>query len=261
MNRNYLSSFMALAKVPTLALAASMLMTAGCAKKTDPTQNPDSSAGDSGSVDGDGSSVDGGDQKPSRARTSTAPRGVDGKVKVRKVTAKKPPRAPAGDVPSGNDGPNGLMAEAFALESAEALPTDFADLGAVAQKFAVPNIDFDETAASDGFPGLTALQQNYAIRFTGSLNIVEEAEYELCLHSDDGSQLLLENTLVVDNDGVHDGPVEACELVYLPAGEYQLEIRYFQGDGDLLAMHFAWAINDGDKVIVPSDVLFKPPAR
>lgn len=260
MNRNYLSSFMALAKVPTLALTASMLMMAGCAKKTDPTQNPDSSAGDSGSVDGsDG--ADGGEQKPSRARTSTAPRGVDGKVKVRKFTAKKPPRAPMDNAPNEDEGPNGLVAEAFSLESAEALPTDFADLGAVAQTFVIPNLDVDEVDAAEGFPGLTAVQENYAIKFSGSINIVEEAEYELCLHSDDGSQLFLEGTLVVDNDGVHDSAVEACELVYLPAGEYQLEVHYFQGSGPLLAMHFAWAVNGGEKIIVPSDVLFKPPAR
>ena len=256
MNRNYLS----LVKVPTLALTGLMLMAAGCAKKTDSTQNPDSSSGDSGAVDGtDG--ADGGEQKPSRARTSTAPRGVDGKVKVRKVTAKKPPRAPVNNVPNEEEGPNGLVAEAFALESAEALPADFADLGAVAQTFVIPNLDVDEVEAAEGFPGLTAFQENYAIKFSGSINIVEEAEYELCLHSDDGSQLLLEGTLVVDNDGVHESAVETCELVYLPAGEYQLEIRYFQSSGPMLAMHFAWAINGGDKVIVPTDVLFKPPAR
>src|SRR5690606_39671505 len=64
-----------------------------------------------------------------------------------------------------------------------------------------PNLDYDEVDAAEGFPGLKNLAQNYALKFSGSINIVEEAEYELCLHSDDGSQLLLEDTVVVDNDG------------------------------------------------------------
>ena len=105
------------------------------------------------------------------------------------------------------------------------------------------------------------MKQDFAIRFSGSINITEEAEYDLCLHSDDGSQLLLENTVVVDNDGVHDAAVETCELVYLAPGEYLLEIRYFQASGPTLTMHFAWAINGGDKVIVPTEVLFKPVAQ
>ena len=242
MTQNYLS----------LALMVSALALAGCSKnQTDETQNPDGTAAVDGS---NGSSSD--DGTPSRARTSTAPRGKKSLTKARRVTASKPPRAPTEGVPE-DTGPNGLLVEAFALDSADALP-DFSTLTEVAQTFEVPNLDFDETMASEGFPGLTALQSNYALRFSGTINVLEEAEYELCLHSDDGSQLLLEDTLVVDNDGVHDGPVETCELVYLAPGEYKLAVHYFQADGELLAMHFAWGINGGDRVIVPPEVLFEP---
>ena len=253
MTRTYLS--LSLVSLFTLALA-------GCANNTNNTQNPDTTGGQTSDV-GTGGDSGGGEasQGESRARKSTAPRGAGRNTKARKVTTSKPPRVPGGGGGGGGGGedvgPNGLIAEAFSLESAEALP-DFANLGSVAESFPVPNLDFDEIAAGDGFPGLNSLQANYALRFSGSINIVEEAEYELCLHSDDGSQLLLEDMLVVDNDGVHDEPVEACELVYLAPGEYRLEIRYFQADGPLLAMHFAWAINGGDKVIVPTEVLFKP---
>ena len=234
-----------------------MLAMTGCAnRKTDETQNPDADGG-TGTVDG----TDGADDEaktPSRARASTAARGAGRNTKARKITAKKPARVPIDKGSSGETGgPNGLLAQAFKLDSAESLP-DFASLTAVNQTFEVPNLDYDEVDAAEGFPGLKNLAQNYALKFSGSINIVEEAEYELCLHSDDGSQLLLEDTVVVDNDGVHDSPVETCELVYLAPGEYQLEIRYFQASGPLLAMHFAWAINGGDKVIVPSEVLFKP---
>ncbi len=244
MTRTYLS----MATVFVLALA-------GCAKnQTDTTQNPDSTGGTvDGTNSGDGDTA----STPSRARKSTAPRGAGRHTKARKVTTQKPPRAPVDNVPDEEAGPNGLMAEAFALESVNEMP-DFSALTSATASFQVLNLDVDEADASEGFPGLSNLAQNYAMRFSGSLNITEEAEYELCLHSDDGSQLLLEDTLVVDNDGVHEAPVEACELVYLAPGEYRIEIRYFQAQGPLLAMHFAWAINGGDKVIVPQEVLFKP---
>lgn len=245
MTRNYLS----LAMIFALALA-------GCAKnKTDDTQNPDAVAGDAS----DGQATDdAAAATPSRARGSTSTRSGGRTTKARKVTAKKPPRAPMPTPDNTDAGPNGLLAEAFAIKPTDKLPEDFSALGAPVESFSVANLDIDEADFTNGFPGAKTLKENYALSFTGSINIVEEAEYELCLHSDDGSALLLEDTLVVSNDGVQDSPVETCELVYLAAGEYMLEVRYFQASGPLLALHMAWAINGGDKVIVPSEVLFKP---
>jgi hypothetical protein len=239
-------TYFSLAMVSVLALA-------GCAnKKNDETQNPDAV------TDGDGSAGSDTAASSSRARGSTATRSGGRNTKARKITSKKPPRPiPAGGEAEGESGPNGLLAEGFSLAAVDAVP-DFSSLGAPAASFVVPNLDFDEGDAADGFPGAAALTSNYGVRFSGSINVVEEAEYELCLHSDDGSQLLLEDTLLVDNDGIHEAAVETCELVYLPPGEYKLEIRYIQADGPLLTMHFAWAVNGGDKVIVPTEVLFKP---
>ena len=240
-------TYLSLAMVSVLALA-------GCAKKqNDETQNPDAVTDGDGSADSDAAAG------TSRARGSTATRSGGRNTKARKITSKKPPRPivnPDPEQPE-QDGPNGLLAEGFTLASADAVP-DFASLGDASASFFVPNLDFDEDDAANGFPGAADLTSNYGVRFSGSINITAEAEYELCLHSDDGSQLLLEDTLLVDNDGVHEAAVEVCELVYLPPGEYKLEIRYIQADGPLFTMHFAWAIDGGEKVIVPTEVLFKP---
>jgi hypothetical protein len=223
----------------------------GCAKKpSEETQNPDSVAGE-----GDDGSTDGASAKPSKARGATSTRSGGRNTKARKLTAKKPARAPV--VTPEEKGPNGLVATAFSLAS-DSLPEDFALLGAPLETFEVPNLDFDEIDFTNGFPGSAALKENYALQFSGSINVVEEAEYELCLHSDDGWQLMLEGMLVVDNNGVHEAAVEACELVYLAPGEYMLEVRYFQASGPLLTLHMAWAINGGEKTIVPKEVLFKP---
>lgn len=224
----------------------------GCHKKpAEDTQNPDSVAGDGdGSTDADGASA-----HPSKARGSTSTRSGGRNTKARKITAKKPARAPI-TTPE-EKGPNGLLATAYSLAS-DSLPEDFSTLGSALESFEVANLDFDETDFTNGFPGAKALKENYALQFTGSINVATEAEYELCLHSDDGSQLLLEGTLVVDNNGVHDGAVEVCELVYLSPGEYMLDVRYFQAKGPLLTLHMAWAMDGGEKAIIPTEVLFKP---
>lgn len=239
----------------SLTTAIVALAVSGCAKnKPEDTQNPDGTAAD-GAGDGTG---DADAQTPSRARGATSTRGAGSKAKGRtaSLAAKKPPRAPS-TTPQ-DKGPNGLQVELFATDPIDKLPS-YESIGAVIETFTVPNVDFDDAVAAN-FAGSKKATGNYAMRFTGSINVEAEAEYELCLHSDDGSQLLLEGTLVVSNDGVFDSATETCELVYLAAGEYQLEIDYFQADGPSATLHFAWAVDGGEKGIVPTEVLFKPAA-
>ncbi len=230
--------------------AMALLLVPGCGKKNDETNNPDG-------VDGaDGGAADGA-ATPSKARGSTATRGGgrNTKARAKPMNAAKPPRKPAEEPAS----LNGMAVEAWTLESANVLPK-FESLGNATAMTTVDMVNIADQDASAGFPGLT-LTSNYAARLSGSINITIEAEYEFCINSDDGSQLLLENTIVVDNDGTKDEAAEACALVYLTPGEYQLAIHYFQADGARMALQFAWAQDGGDKQLVPSEVLFKPVAR
>ncbi len=156
------------------------------------------------------------------------------------------------------DSLNGLLGEVFPLGGEVTALPDFSSLGDPSAIIAVPNLDIPVRGFDQGFPGVDGdLVEWFAIRFNGSFNVVEGGEYDLCLNSDDGSKLYLEDTLVVDNDGVHSSQ-EACELVYLEPGEYLLRIEYFQGPRNQIALEFFWAKDGGEKVIVPSDVLFRP---
>lgn len=163
-----------------------------------------------------------------------------------------------GGIAKPSDTLNGLLGEVFPLGGeVDALP-DFSSLGDPAAIIAVPNLDIAPRGFEQGFPGVDGeLVEWFGIRFNGSFNVVEEGEYDLCLNSDDGSKLFLEDTLVVDNDGIH-GPKEACELVYLEPGEYVLRVEYFQGPRTQIALQFFWSKDGGEKVIVPSEVLFRP---
>ena len=100
----------------------------------------------------------------------------------------------------------GLVGKVYKLDAPAEGELEFDGLEAVGS-IALANLDIASTGASDFDMSLTG----YAIRFSGSLNVTQEGEYDLCLNSDDGSRLLLMETLVVDNGGVHEA-AEVCEI-------------------------------------------------
>jgi hypothetical protein len=196
-------------------------------------------------------------KKPVRRpkRGSGSKGGDSGGDRTGKSGARRPSRGGGGDGGDGGGGDeevvgdNGLLGEVFAIGEITSLP-DFGSLGEAAGQIDAQNVDF-----TDGFPGVDG--EGFALRFTGSFNVVEEGEYNLCLNSADGSRLLLEDTLVVDNDGRH-AAQKACEMIYLEAGEYGLEIDYFKGGSNGAVLQFLWGRGEAEPEVVPVEVLFRP---
>lgn len=219
-------------------------------------------SGDGGAAGGDSAGDAGGTAVKGRDTTLTRGATTGPKV-VKRVAAAKPPKPeePAEPAPTkpGRKGrvvPNGLLAEVFAVPAATDKLPDFAGL-TPSKLFIANTID---SVAATGLAGLPAgVAAPAAIRFTGSLNVTEAAEYKLCTTSQDGSQLLLESTVIVDNDGVKtNGPAELCELVALDPGEYALEVRSFHVSGPLF-VRLTWAKGkDGAAEVIPTRSLFKP---
>ena len=71
---------------------------------------------------------------------------------------------------------------------------------------------------------------NFAICCTGYIEIKEDDAYNFYLSSDDGSRLLIDDTLVIDNDGLH-GNVEKNKRLFLEKGMHRIEIQFFQETG------------------------------
>jgi len=72
---------------------------------------------------------------------------------------------------------------------------------------------------------------HFGFQFLGGLNIPEGGEYTFSLNSDAGSQLFINNELIVDHDGVH----EVSELsgsITLSEGIHNIKVWYFDTDGD-----------------------------
>ena len=71
----------------------------------------------------------------------------------------------------------------------------------------------------------------YALRYTGYVTVPADGQYTFYTNSDDGSQLFIGSTLVVDNDGNH-GTRELSGTIGLQAGTHALTITYYQDGGD-----------------------------
>lgn len=72
---------------------------------------------------------------------------------------------------------------------------------------------------------------NFAVRFTSNLFLQKAGNYQFILGSDDGSRLLIDDELVVDNDGVHPHS-EKRAAKQLAAGKHAIVVEYFQGGGE-----------------------------
>ena len=80
---------------------------------------------------------------------------------------------------------------------------------------------------------LSDLENNgdhFALLMFASINIEEKGEYVFYVGSNDGSQLLVDNKLIVDNDGQHGYELKSGKTKLKP-GRYSLELRYFQFGG------------------------------
>lgn len=155
---------------------------------------------------------------------------------------------------------HGLLGLVFPLPAGSNKLPDFSGLGSPAATIVAPNLDMAAALPKAIPTPAGALGTNVALRFIGSLNIVEGAEYKLCLSSDDGSALYLQKTPVIDNNGVHRS-LKKCELVYLEAGEYEMEVHYFNGSSPEMQLQLSWSKAGGEEQVVPSSALYRPEDR
>lgn len=150
--------------------------------------------------------------------------------------------------------------------------------------FITPNLDIPIREYTKGFPTpeRQIVVENFAIRFRGVLAVDTPGRYTFWLLSDDGSKLYIDDTLVIDNDGIHGitrnkgrkdlsknaqvswhfegnfmdmGKRGSMELA---AGTYPFEIQYFQGPRYEIALQWFYQPPDAYRQIVPPEVIYRP---
>ncbi len=93
----------------------------------------------------------------------------------------------------------------------------------------------------------------FALRFTGMVQVPKTGKYTFSIASDDGSRLYLDDKLLIDNDGLH-GMVEKTGAVDLAAGSHPIVVTYFDnGGGD--GLEVAWSGPDLPKQKIAANYL------
>lgn len=120
---------------------------------------------------------------------------------------------------------------------------------------------FDVTARDwqQGFPkfpaSLSHLRENYAVRCFTKLRVTHAGAHTFSITSDDGMRVLLNNTPVLQDDGLH-APRTASASTNLVKGLYNMEVQWFQGPRTQIAAELKWTTpsNSTLRYIEPADM-------
>lgn len=94
----------------------------------------------------------------------------------------------------------------------------------------------------------------FGLDFNGFVKVPEDGVYSLSTDSDDGSRLIVDGKMVVDNDGLH-GSREVKGVVALAAGLHRIRVQYFQKGGGRNLKVCVEGPNE-DKQVIPGAMLF-----
>ena len=97
--------------------------------------------------------------------------------------------------------------------------------------------------------------ENFALKYTGYIKIPKDGLYTFYTTSDDGSAILIDNKLVVNNDGQH-AMVENSGNVMLNSGYHRIDLLFFQAGGGM-GLEAAIKGPNMEKQIIPADMLYR----
>jgi hypothetical protein len=107
-------------------------------------------------------------------------------------------------------------------------------------------LDVPPRQFNEGFPGISARTEWFAIRYTGRFTVRESGQYYFRLVSDDGSMLYVDGYTIIDNDGTHP-PSSRLGNMRLLEGEHEFFLSYFQGPRDWIALQLFVTPPDGQE--------------
>ncbi len=116
-----------------------------------------------------------------------------------------------------------------------------------------------DTGTSDEITlNVTNETDTFALVFKKQITVSESANYSFQLSSDDGSRLFINNTLIVDHDGLHGDSIKTAQ-VFLNPGTYELRVEYFEKiGGESLAVRYT--TQSGVFSEIPQDGVLSPTA-
>ncbi len=97
--------------------------------------------------------------------------------------------------------------------------------------------------------------ENFALKYDGYIKIPKDGLYTFYTTSDDGTVILIDGKLIVNNDGQH-AMEEQSGNVMLNAGYHKIELLFFQGGGGM-GLNASIKGPQMEKQIISKDILFR----
>jgi len=142
--------------------------------------------------------------------------------------------------------PFSLEGRIYFYEKISSLPKKL-DTADAAGAIHTNKLDIPNTYFKDGFPGVSKNSANFVIDYHGFFYINEnqEGKYEFELTSDDGSKLIIDDTLVISHDKIHPF-TSKTGTINLKQGIHKMNVQYFQGLAFNLGLQLKFRINSED---------------
>lgn len=124
--------------------------------------------------------------------------------------------------------------------------------------FVMDNFSVGDTQASSGFPGMPADiraivgDEGYALDCSSFLVTDTSGDYTFKLFSDDGSELRINNQLVINNQGLH-APAEVTSApTRLNRGLNRINVVYYQGPMTQIALQLKQSGPNLPEEVIPA---------
>jgi hypothetical protein len=126
---------------------------------------------------------------------------------------------------------------------------------------AIPNFDILNPVASGTVSGFSLsirpANNNFAVLYTGYIDVPAEDVYQFDVRCDDGARLYIGGQLVVDNNGLKSVPVTKSGNIALKAGKHPVRLEYFNKD-NTATLNVDWYRIGQGRTAVPNTALVQP---
>jgi PA14 domain len=146
---------------------------------------------------------------------------------------------------------NGLTGKIYMLRANTRVLPDF-DTMKSAGTIYTDSINIPPRSWSSGVPGLRDRFEWFGIEYTGFFKANKDGEYLFRLLSDDGSKLFIDDTLIINNDGLH-GAFAKTGKVTLDDSRHSIKIQYFQGPRYQIALQLFASVNNSKEEVFPGN--------
>jgi predicted alpha/beta superfamily hydrolase len=100
--------------------------------------------------------------------------------------------------------------------------------------------------------------EHFACRIEGYIQILDEGYHVFIVDSDDGAKLYIDDTLLIDHDGLHGRGEPGSYIIPLQKGFYPIRIEYFQAEQDYgLDLYYVTPVMAEPRPVpIPADVRY-----